>query len=120
MSIAEQIHRLARNVQTVLRSETVTLVAADISTEISDVVVSLAPPAASRDGGPVQREGALRLPAAHHAAFKAAHKVTVRGHVWDILTVDDATYAGRFRVEISRIDQDHSNHFDLSQEQGRW
>lgn len=121
MNITDKIHTAGRDSQRVIRGEAVTLhtAAGDISAEISDAVVTLPVPAVSRDAGPVEHDGVIRLAAAHHAAAVASHTVTVRGRTWDILTVGNI-YAGTFRVEISRVDETHPNLFDLNQEQAEW
>ena len=121
MSLIEELQTIGSDVIRDLHGEAVTLrdQAGDISAEISDAVVSLDPPAVARDSGPAERDGLLRLAATHHAAAKASLTATIRGETWDILTVGEV-YAGAFRVEIGRVDEDHSNQFGLDQKQAGW
>lgn len=120
MSLIEDINKVSHAATRLLHGETVTLhTADDISTEILDAVVTLPVPVATRDSGPVEHEGTVRLAASWLAAAQAAHTITVRGETWDILTVG-RVYADSFRMEINRTDQDDPNIFDLNDEQAVW
>jgi hypothetical protein len=120
MNIAEQIHSAGRQAQRIIRGESVTLHnASDISTEISDAVVTLPPVVVTHDDGPAEHEGTVRLVAAHHVAARAARTITVRDSQWHVLAVSDI-YAGTFRIEIARIDRNHPNQFDLKEQQAEW
>lgn len=120
MSLISAAHSVVHEVTRLLHGETITLhTASDISVEISDAVVSLPAVVVTHDDGPAERDGTLRLAAEHHADAKAAKTVTVRGSQWHILTVGDV-YADSFRCEIALIDADHSNRFDLQEQQAEW
>lgn len=122
MNAVEQIHASGRRRQRLLRGEPVILRdgLGEISAEISDAVVTVESPAAVRDSGPVEYTGILRIAAEHHEAASRSLTAEARGwNDWNILSVG-AVYAGTFRVEISRLDDTHSNQFDLNQDQAEW
>lgn len=120
MSLISAGHSVVHEVTRLLYGETVTFHnASDISTEISDAVVTLPPVVVTHDDGPAEHEGTVRLVAAHHVAARAARTITVRDSQWHVLAVSDI-YAGTFRIEIARIDRNHPNQFDLKEQQAEW
>lgn len=121
MSLIEELQAIGQDITREVHGEDVTLfdAAGDISVEIADAVVTIDVPTATRDTGPVEYTGTLRLAATHHVAATAALTASVRGQTWDVITVGDV-YAGTFRAEIGRLDEVHTNEFDLKQEQATW
>jgi hypothetical protein len=120
-SLIEDAHSVAHQITRELHGEEVTLLASvgGTSTVIANAVVSLRPPAVTRDDGPVERDGTVRLAATHYDTAKAANRITLRGETWDIVSVGDK-WADMFRLEVSLLDTTHPNLFDLSQEQPTW
>ena len=114
-------HVAAFSVSKMLRGEVVTLrdPALNILAEISDAIVTLNPVSVSRDSGPGERTGTLRLDATHHAHAVASHTCLVRDQQFDVLAVG-RIHAGRFRVEIGRQDQEHPNICDINGTQAVW
>ncbi len=122
-TVIQRAQTAARQITADLRGETVTLhnrMDTDDTTEITDAVVSITPPAGVSIGsGKAESSGVLRLPVAHLAAAKQANTVTVRGELWHVLAVGHVI-GGRFRCEIAREEPEHSNLFDLNDQQAVW
>lgn len=122
LTILPAIHAITQQVTRTLRGEAITLHDrdGDISTEISDAVVSVSPPiGVGIDAGKAEYSGALRLAATHRAAALTCNTVTVRGDVWHVLSVG-RVHGDSFRVEIGRTDEQHSNKFDFNDQQAVW
>lgn len=117
----QDLHTVSQDITRDMHAEAVTLYDGTgvISVEISDAVVSLDTPSITRDDGPAEYTAVIRLAATHHATAVTSQTALVRGQTWDIVSVGDV-YAGAFRVELSRLDANHTNRFDLSQQQGEW
>ena len=122
MSLIEELHHVLREVTQELSGEEVVLHhrTSDISTEIPNAVVAISPPVSvSIDTKRAESSGVLRLPAANLQAAREANTVTVRGQLWHILAVGKP-FAGWVRCEIATEEQDHTNIFDLNDNQTVW
>ena len=120
-SLIEDLHTIVQETERVLHGEAITLrgPALNILAEISDAIVTLDPVSVGRDGGSGERTGVLRLASTHHANAVASHTCLVRGVEFDVLSVGKI-FAGRFRVEIGKQDQDHPNITDINGTQAVW
>ena len=120
MSLIERMQAISIQATRRLHAEEVTLRTEDgTETVLTDAIVSEVPPAVSRGEGPIDYECVLRIQSTDRAAAIAAQVAVVRNHTWNIISVGDA-YAEFCRVELSRRDTDHSNVYDLAEDQGVW
>lgn len=119
--ILQRIHPITRSVTRTLRGETVTLRDSAGATldEITDAIVRLDPPIVTRDSGPAERTGTVRLKEAYHANAVLGHTIIVRGDTFDVLSVG-LIYAGEFTVIIGVQEDDHPNITDINGVQAVW
>ena len=112
---------IAHSVELALISEAVILRGCE-STDvgrITDAMVSLEEASVTRASGPVQRLGTLWLKSSYLARATRAQTATIRGEVWDVVSVGEVVN-GSFFVSLSRRDADHTNTFDMNDQQAVW
>lgn len=121
MSIVSQAAAICHEVTRSLHGESVTVTDRDgAETVITDAVVTLETASVGDFGsGAARWNGVIRFKASRHTLLKECNLVETRGHVWNIVAVEDP-FSDSFRAEIRRDEQNHTNLSDLADNQAVW
>lgn len=121
MSIVSEAAAICHQVTRSLHGESVTVTDRDgLTTVINDAVVTLETASVGDFGsGAARWNGVIRFKASRHTLLTACNLVETRGHVWNIVAVEDP-FGDSFRAEIRRDEQNHTNLSDLEDNQAVW
>lgn len=122
MSIVSEAAALCHEVTRSLHGESVTVTNRDgIEHELEDEAVVTIETASVGDfgSGAARWNGVIRFKASRHTLLKECNLVETRGHVWNIVAVEDP-FGDSFRAEIRRDEQNHTNLSDLEDQQAVW